>query len=126
MCSGSLRVAFEAPRWSNPEGGIHTYRAALSEGEVGLTALSPAITAYRPFECWRGGVLKRNIQVRACCGVQQDHAERLEAPVGNQARTLDELAGNIQQAAALQLEAKVSRGWAWEPNPRYSLLARLL
>jgi len=50
--------------------------------------------------------MKRTIQVRITRGEHQYVAECLDLPVVTQARTLDELAANIQEAIALHLEGE--------------------
>lgn len=62
--------------------------------------------------------LKRIIQVRIFRGDEQYVAECLDLPVVTQARTLDELAANIQEAVALHLD-----GEDLGPNP--TILASL-
>ena len=47
--------------------------------------------------------MKRTIQVRIFRGEKQYVAECLDLPVVTEAATLDELAGNIQEAIALPL-----------------------
>lgn len=50
--------------------------------------------------------MKRIIHVRVYRGDSQYVAECLDLPVVTQARTLDELAGNIREAISLHLEGE--------------------
>lgn len=50
--------------------------------------------------------MKRIIHVRVYRGESQYVAECLDLPVVTQARTLDELAGNIREAISLHLEGE--------------------
>ena len=62
--------------------------------------------------------MKRTIQVRISRGEHQFVAECLVLPIVTQARTLDELAGNIREAIVLHLEGEdlVSLGLAADPT----------
>jgi predicted RNase H-like HicB family nuclease len=61
--------------------------------------------------------LRRIIQVRIFRGEEQYVAECLDLPVVTQARTLDELARNIQEAVALHLEGEDLSDLGLAPNP---------
>ena len=61
--------------------------------------------------------MKRIIQVRIFRGEQQYVAECLDLPVVTQARTLDELATNIQEAVALHLDGENLAELGIGPNP---------
>jgi predicted RNase H-like HicB family nuclease len=62
--------------------------------------------------------MKRTIQVRITRGERQFVAECLDLPVVTQARSLDELAVNIQEAIGLHLEGEdlVTLGIAEHPT----------
>jgi predicted RNase H-like HicB family nuclease len=62
-------------------------------------------------------LLKHIIQVRIFRGDQQYVAECLDLPVVTQARTLDELASNIQEAVALHLDGEDLARLGIAPHP---------
>jgi len=62
-------------------------------------------------------LMKKVIQVRIFRGEQFYVAECLDLPVVTQAKTLDELAANLKEAIALQLEGEDPSDFGLEPNP---------
>ena len=67
------------------------------------------------------GDMKKIIQVRISKGEKYYIAECLDLPVVTQGRTLDELAENLKEALALQLEDEDLSEFALAPDP--SILA---
>ena len=67
--------------------------------------------------------LKHTIQVRIFRGERQYVAECLDLPVVTEARTLDDLAGNIQEAISLHLEGEDLEELGFTTNP--TILAML-
>lgn len=61
--------------------------------------------------------MKRTIQVRISSGEHQFVAECLDLPVVTQAKTLDQLAVNIQEAIGLHLEGENLSELGFCPNP---------
>jgi predicted RNase H-like HicB family nuclease len=61
--------------------------------------------------------MKKVIQVRISRGDEFYVAECLDLPVVTQAKTLDELADNLREAIALQLEGEDPSDFGLEPNP---------
>jgi predicted RNase H-like HicB family nuclease len=61
--------------------------------------------------------MKKVIQVRISRGDEFYVAECLDLPVVTQAKTLDQLADNLREAIALQLEGEDPSDFGLEPNP---------
>lgn len=61
--------------------------------------------------------MKKVIQVRISRGDEFYVAECLDLPVVTQAKTLDELADNLREAIALQLDGEDPSAFGLEPNP---------